>query len=63
MITWSETPAETKAIFETIRKNALANPNVYGGRYAQKNKKDAYIEFLEIRLASAFETIEELKGE
>lgn len=31
----------------TIRDNALANPNAYDGRYTQKNRKDAYIEFLE----------------
>lgn len=36
-----------KEKFEIIRKNALANPNLYGGRYTQKNRKDAYIEFLE----------------
>ena len=39
-----------KEEFEIIRKNALANPNLYNGRYTQKNKKDAYIEFLEDRL-------------
>ena len=32
--------------FDAIRKNALANPNLYNGRYTQKNRKDAYIEFL-----------------
>lgn len=39
-----------KEKFKIIRKNALANPNLYGGRYTQKNRKDAYIEFLEDKL-------------
>lgn len=38
---------EMKEKFEIIRKNVLANPNLYSGRYTQKNRKDAYIEFLE----------------
>ena len=36
--------------FDMIRRNALANPMVYGGRYIQKSKKDAYIEYLEGRV-------------
>lgn len=36
-----------KQEFEIIRKNVLANPNLYSGRYTQKNRKEAYIEFLE----------------
>ena len=32
--------------FDAIRKNALANPNLYNGRYTQKNSKDAYIAWL-----------------
>ncbi len=32
--------------FRTVRKNALANPSLYGGRYTQKNIKDAKKEFL-----------------
>ena len=39
-----------KEEFEIVRKNVLANPNLYGGRYTQNNKKDAYIEFLEDKL-------------
>ena len=36
-----EYPAE----FETVRKNAKANPNLYGGKYTQKSKSDAYKEY------------------
>lgn len=36
--------------FDMIRRNTLANPMVYGGRYTQKSKKDAYIEYLENRV-------------
>lgn len=42
-----------KEKFEIIRKTALANPNLYGGRYTQKNRKDAYIEFLEDMLRAS----------
>lgn len=40
-------PSEAKTIaeFETVRKNALANPNLYGGKYTQKSKYDAYKEY------------------
>lgn len=31
--------------FESVRKNALANSNVYGGRYTQKSKAEAYKEY------------------
>lgn len=31
--------------FETVRKNALANPNTYGGKYTQKSKSAAYKEY------------------
>lgn len=31
--------------FETVRKNALANSNVYGGKYTQKSKAEAYKEY------------------
>lgn len=31
--------------FETVRKNAKANPNLYGGKYTQKSKADAYKEY------------------
>lgn len=34
------------AEFETVRKNALANPNLYEGRYTQKNNNEALICFL-----------------
>lgn len=33
--------------FDTVRKNALANPNLYGGRYTQKSKKEAKREYEE----------------
>ena len=33
--------------FDMLRRNALANPMVYGGRYSQKSRKDSYIEYLE----------------
>lgn len=36
-----------KKDFDVVRKNALANKYLYGLRYTQKNKKDAYIEYLE----------------
>mgnify|MGYP007005897940 CR=1 FL=1 len=36
-----------RTTFDMLRRNALANPMVYGGRYTQKSKKDAYIEYLE----------------
>ena len=39
--------AQLKNEFDTIRSNTLTNPNTYDGRYTQKNRKDAYIEFLE----------------
>lgn len=38
--------------FQTVRKNALANPNAYGGKYAQKNINDARKEFLADRKKS-----------
>lgn len=31
--------------FEVVRKNALANPNLYGGKYTQKSKAEAYKEY------------------
>lgn len=31
--------------FETVRKNAKANPNLYGGKYTQKSKAEAYKEY------------------
>lgn len=37
---------ELETEFRTIRKNALANPSLYGGRYTQKNIKDARKQFL-----------------
>ena len=43
----SEKEAEPKydPEFETVRKNALANPNLYGGKYTQKSKAEAYKEY------------------
>ena len=48
----SETPVEEAKEktaddyeFETVRKNALANPNLYGGRYTQKSKAEARKEY------------------
>ncbi len=46
----SETSKEKTADdyeFETVRKNALANPNLYGGRYTQKSKEEARKEYEE----------------
>lgn len=37
---------QKKQEFEIIRRTVLVNPNTYEGRYTQKNKKDALIEFL-----------------
>ena len=37
---------ELETEFRNVRKNALANPSLYGGRYTQKNIKDARKEFL-----------------
>lgn len=31
--------------FLIVRKNALANPNLYGGRYSQKDVRKAYREW------------------
>lgn len=31
--------------FLIVRENALANPNLYGGRYTQENIEDAYEEY------------------
>ncbi len=37
-----------KKNFDVVRKNALANSKTYYmGKYMQKDKKDAYIEYLE----------------
>ena len=33
--------------FKIVRKNVLVNSYIYGGKYTQKNKRDAYIEYLE----------------
>lgn len=41
------TLGKIKKNFEIVRKNALVNSYIYGGKYTQKNKKDAYIEYLE----------------
>lgn len=38
--------ADLEYEFKTVRRNALANPNLYGGKYTQKNIKDARKEFL-----------------
>lgn len=32
-------------VFKLIRKNALANPNLYGGRYTQKRFQEAFEEY------------------
>lgn len=47
--------------FDAIRRNALANPMVYGGRYIQKSKKDAYIDYLEGRVLLYSKTLNCLK--
>lgn len=31
--------------FAIVRANAMANPNLYGGRYTQENIEEAYEEF------------------
>lgn len=38
---------KVRATFDNVRQNALANPWLYGGKYTQRNRKDAYIEYLE----------------
>ena len=43
----SKEKTETDYEFDTVRKNALANPNLYGGRYTQKSKKEAKKEYEE----------------
>lgn len=37
---------ELEAEYQVVRKNALANPNAYDGRYTQKSSKEARKEFL-----------------
>lgn len=32
-------------VFKLIRKNALANPNLYDGRYTQKRFQEAFEEY------------------
>lgn len=32
-------------VFKLIRKNVLANPNLYGGRYTQKRFQEAFEEY------------------
>lgn len=39
-----------RTTFNMVRRNALANPMAHGGRYIQKSKKDAYIEYLEVHV-------------
>jgi hypothetical protein len=34
-----------RGVFKLIRKNALANPNLYGGRYTQKRFQEAFEEY------------------
>lgn len=34
-----------RANFKIVRKNALANPNLYGGRYTQKRFREAFEEY------------------
>lgn len=43
--------------FNTLRRNALANPMVYGGRYIQKSRKDSYIEYLETHIMTLTEAL------
>ena len=44
---WEKGKQESKydPEFEVVRKNALANGNVYGGKYTQKSKAEAYKEY------------------
>ena len=34
-----------RGVFKLIRKNALANPNLYDGRYTQKRFQEAFEEY------------------
>lgn len=45
--------------FRVARKNALANPNLYGGRYTQKNIRDARKEYLADKEARKSQKINE----
>lgn len=33
--------------FKSVRRNALSNPQLYGGKYSQRNKIEAYNEYLQ----------------
>ena len=41
-----------RTTFDMLRRNALANPMVYSGRYSQKSRKDSYIEYLETHVTA-----------
>lgn len=41
----AKTESKYSPEFEVVRKNALANGNVYGGKYTQKSKAEAYKEY------------------
>lgn len=36
-----------KEEFKIVRRNALANPNLYNGRYTDKDYQKAYAQYLE----------------
>lgn len=47
--------------FSIVRKNAKACPNLHGGRFIQKNRKDAYIEYLEYMLNETRKELENVR--
>lgn len=47
------TLGRVKENFKRVRENALANPYLYNLRYIQRNRKDAYIEYLEQIVANS----------
>lgn len=51
------TNEKLKHNFQIVRKNVLANPSLYGGRYTQKNIDKAYIEWLEDLLLVAIKEV------
>ena len=42
--------------FCIVRRNALANPSLYGGRYTQEDETEAYAEYLRDVYSSTKET-------
>lgn len=46
-----------RTTFDMLRRNALANPMAYGGRYIQKSRKDSYIEYLEFTVMALIKVL------